>query len=121
MSPKQPPHQFYTRLKIKQGQNYENCRSLRAMAKNTNELFEPYRRSALAGQKKLTGAGEERRYRRLSGPSQGYAAAEVDEDRRRDGGGGSSRARAEERWHEEEDGEEVAESPSGRPIYKAGS
>ena len=56
----------------------------------------------------------------MSGPSQGDAAAKVDEDRGRDGGG-SSRARAEERWHEEEDGEEVAESPSGRPIYKASS
>ena len=42
--------------------------------------------------------------RRLSGPSQGDAAAKVDEDRGRDGGG-SSRARAEEQWHEEEDGE----------------
>ena len=58
--------------------------------------------------------------RRLSGPSQGDEAAKVDEDRGRDGGG-SSRARAEERWHEEEDGEEVAESPSDRPIYKASS
>ena len=56
----------------------------------------------------------------MSGPSQGDAAAKVDEDQGRDGGG-SSRARAEERWHEEEDGEEVAESPSGRPIYKASS
>lgn len=41
---------------------------------------------------------------RLSGPSQGDAAAKVDEDRGRDGGG-SSRARAGEQWHEEEDGE----------------
>ena len=56
----------------------------------------------------------------MSGPSQGDAAAKVDEDRGRDGGG-SSRARAEEQWHEEEDGEEVAESLSGRPIYKASS
>ena len=40
----------------------------------------------------------------MSGPSQGDAAAKVDEDRGRDGGG-SSRARAEEQWDEEEDGE----------------
>ena len=40
--------------------------------------------------------------RRLSGPSQGDAAAKVDEDRGRDGGG-SSRARAWEQWREEED------------------
>ena len=42
--------------------------------------------------------------RRLSGPSQGDAAAKVDEDRGRDGGG-CSRARAGEQWREEEDGE----------------
>ena len=41
-----------------------------------------------------------------------------DEKTRGSDGGG---ARAEERWHEEEDGEEVAESPSGWPIYKARS
>ena len=40
----------------------------------------------------------------MSGPSQGDAAAKVEEDRGRDGGG-SSRARAREQWHEEEDGE----------------
>ena len=38
----------------------------------------------------------------MSGPSQGDAAAKVDEDRGRDGGG-SSRARAGEQWREEED------------------
>ena len=37
--------------------------------------------------------------RRLSGPSQGDAAATVDEDRGRGGGG----VRAEEQWHEEEE------------------
>ena len=40
----------------------------------------------------------------MSGPSQGDAAAKVDEDRGRDGGD-SSGARAVEQWHEEEDGE----------------
>ena len=39
--------------------------------------------------------------RRLSGPSQGDAAAKVDEDRGR--GGGRVRARAEEQWREEEE------------------
>ena len=53
--------------------------------------------------------------RRLSGPSQGDAAAEVDEDRGR-GGGGRVRARVEEQWREE--GEGWRRSPSGRPIYK---
>ena len=38
--------------------------------------------------------------RRLSGPSQGDAAAKVDEDR---GRGGGVRARAEEQWREEEE------------------
>ena len=37
------------------------------MAKNTDELLEPYRRSVLAGQKKLTGAGESRKSSRISG------------------------------------------------------
>ena len=41
--------------------------------------------------------------RRLSGPSQGDAAAKVDEDRGRGGGGGGVRARAEEQWREEEE------------------
>ena len=53
--------------------------------------------------------------RRLSGPSQGDAAAEVDEDRGQ-GGGGRVRARVEEQWREE--GEGWRRSPSGRPIYK---
>ena len=51
----------------------------------------------------------------MSGPSQGDAAAEVDEDRGR-GGGGRVRARVEEQWREE--GEGWRRSPSGRPIYK---
>ena len=37
------------------------------MAKNTDELLEPYRRSVLAGQKKLTEAGESRKLSRISG------------------------------------------------------
>ena len=53
--------------------------------------------------------------RRLSGPSQGDAAAKVDEDRGRDGGG-RVRARAEEQWRKEEEG--WWKGPSGRPIYK---
>ena len=40
--------------------------------------------------------------RRLSGPSQGDAAAKVDEDRGR-GGDGGVRAQAEEQWREEEE------------------
>ena len=51
----------------------------------------------------------------MSGPSQGDAAAKVDEDRGRDGGG-KVRARAEEQWREEEEG--WRKGPSGRPIYK---
>ena len=38
----------------------------------------------------------------MTGPSQGDAAAKVDEDQGRDGGG-SSRARAGEQWREEEE------------------
>ena len=38
----------------------------------------------------------------MSGPSQGDAAAKVDEGRGRDGGG-RVRARAEEQWREEEE------------------
>ena len=51
----------------------------------------------------------------MSGPSQGDAAAKVDEDRGR-GGGGGVRARAEEQWREVE--ERVAEGPRDRAIYK---
>ena len=51
----------------------------------------------------------------MSGPSQGDAAAKVDEDRGR-GGDGGVRAQAEEQWREEEEG--WRRSPSGRPIYK---
>ena len=51
----------------------------------------------------------------MSGPSQGDAAAKVDEDRRR-GDGGRVRARGEEQWREEEEGWQ--RSPAGRPIYK---
>ena len=52
---------------------------------------------------------------RLSGPSQGDAAAKVDEDRGRDGGG-RVRVRAEEQWRKEEEG--CWKGPSGWPIYK---
>ena len=51
----------------------------------------------------------------MSGPSQGDAAAKVDEDRGRDGGG-RVRARAEEQWRKEEEG--WRKGPSDRPIYK---
>ena len=51
----------------------------------------------------------------MSGPSQGDAAAKVDEDRGHDGGG-RVRARAEEQWRKEEEG--WRKGPLGRPIYK---
>ena len=67
--------------------------------KNTDEL---HHRFVLVRQRRLTGVGEERKSPPLSGPSQGDAAAKVDEDRGHDGGG-SSRARAGEQWRKEED------------------
>ena len=76
---------------------------MRAMATNTKNVDEPYCRSALRGSEDLPELKRCGGRRRLSGPSQGDAAAKVDEDRGRDGG--SSRARAGEQWHEEEDGE----------------
>ena len=51
------------------------------------EREEPYHRSVLARQRRLTGVEEERRSPLLSGPSQGDAAAKVDEDRGRGDGG----------------------------------
>ena len=56
-----------------------------AMAKNTDE---PYGRSNLRGGENLPELKRCGSRRRLSGPSQGDAAAKVDEDRRRDDGGG---------------------------------
>ena len=53
------------------------------------ELKEPYRRFVLARQRRLTGVEAERRSPPLSGPSQGDAAAEVDEDQESGGGGGA--------------------------------
>ena len=50
------------------------------MEKNTDELFELYRISVLARQRRLTGFGEERKSPPLSGPSQGDAAAGLMKD-----------------------------------------
>ena len=91
------------------------------MAKNTDELLEPYRRSVLAGQKKLTEAGESRKSLRVSGQirvmqrpesitTRGPAAATAAELGQ---GSSGARKRTKER--------EVAGGPSGRPIYKASS
>ena len=63
---------------------------------------EPYYRSVLRGSEDLPVLKRCGGRRRLSGPSQGDAAAKVDEDRGR-GGGGGVRARAEEQWREEEE------------------
>ena len=72
------------------------------MVTNTKNVDEPYCRSTLRGSEDLPELKRCGGRRRLSGPSQGDAAAKVDEDRGRDGGG-SSRARAGEQWREEED------------------
>ena len=77
---------------------------MRAMLANTKNVDKPYYRSTLRGGENLLEMKRCGSRRRLSGPSQGDAAAKVDEDRGRDGGG-SSGAWAEEQWHEEEDGE----------------
>ena len=58
------------------------------MATNTKNVEEPYCRSTLRGGENLPEPESRGSRRRLSGPSQGDAAAEVDEDRRRDDGGG---------------------------------
>ena len=87
------------------------------MATNTKNADEPYCRSALRGSEDLPELKRCGGRRRLSGPSQGDAAAKVDEDRRRDDDGGV-RAQAERLWREEEEGWQ--RSPSGRPIYKGG-
>ena len=91
------------------------------MAKNTDELLEPYRRSVLAGQKKLTGAGESRRSSRFSGQIRVMQRPELMTTRRpaaataAELGQGSSGARKKTKERE------VAGGPSGRPIYKASS
>ena len=72
------------------------------MVTNTKNVEEPYCRSTLRGGENLPELKRCGSRRRLSCPSQGDAAAKVDEDRGRDGGG-SSRARAGEQWREEED------------------
>ena len=72
------------------------------MAKNTDELFEFYRRSILARQRRLTGVGEERKSPPLSGPSQGDAAAGLMKTRGATAAA-SGRALAEERRREEEE------------------
>ena len=87
------------------------------MAKNTDE---PYGRSILQDKQDLPELESCGGCCVFSGSFRVMQRPELgdDEKTRGDDGGG---ARAEERWHEEEDGEEVAESPSGRPIYKARS
>ena len=80
------------------------------------ELKEPYRRSILARQRRLTGVEEERRSPPLSGPGQGDAAA--GSMKIRGATAAAAEARAEERQREEEEGECEKRVP-GRPIYKA--
>ena len=82
------------------------------------ELKEPYRRSILARQRRLTGVEEERRSPSLSGLSQGDAAA--GSMKIRGATAAAAEARAEERQREEEEGECEKRVP-GRPIYKAES
>ena len=83
------------------------------------ELKEPYHRSVLARQRRLTGVEEERRSPPLSGPGQGDAVAGSMKIR-----GATAavvaEARAEDRQCEEEEGECEKRVP-GRPIYKAES
>ena len=66
----------------------ENYRNLRAMVTNTKNVDEPYCRSVLRGSEDLPVLKRCGGCRRLSGPSQGDAAAKVDEDWGRGGGGG---------------------------------
>ena len=88
------------------------------MATNTKNVGKSYGRSTLQVKQDLPELKRCGGRRRLSGPSQGDAAAEVDEDRER-GDGGRVRARVEEQWREEEEGWQRI--PSGLPIYKASS
>ena len=83
------------------------------------ELKEPYRRSVLARQRRLTGVGRSGGRRRESGPNQGDAAAGLMKTR-----GATAAAVAELR--QRSDGarrkkESVRREVLGRPIYKAGS
>ena len=82
------------------------------------ERKEPYHRSVLAGQKKLTEAGESRKSSRVSGQIRVMQRPELMTTRRpaaataAELGQGSSGARKKTKERE------VAEGPSGRPIYK---
>ena len=78
------------------------------------ELKEPYRRSILARQRRLTGVQEERRSPPLSGLGQGDAAA--GSMKIRGATAAAAEARAEERQREEEG--ECEKRVPGRPIYK---
>ena len=80
------------------------------------EREEPYHRSVLARQRRLTGVEEERRSPPLSGPGQGDAAAGSMKIRGATAAA-AAEARAEERQREEEEGECEKRVP-GRPIYK---
>ena len=80
------------------------------------ELKEPYHRSILARQRRLTGVEEGRRSPTLSGPSQVDAAAGLRKTRGATAVA-AAEARAEERQRKEEEGECEKRVP-GRPIYK---
>ena len=84
--------------------------------KNTDELCP---RSMLVRQRGLTGAGEERRSPKLSGPSQVYAAAGLMKDE------GATAAAVTELGQKSEGARRKKESVRcevlGRLIYKAGS
>ena len=80
------------------------------MATNTKNVGKSYGRSTLQVKQDLPELKRCGGRRRLSGPSQGDAAAKVDEDRRR-GDGGGVRAQAVARG-----GRRVAEKPVG-PAY----
>ena len=62
---------------------------MRAMVTNTKNVEEPYCRSTLWGSENLPELKRCGSRRRLSGPSQGDAAAKVDEDQGSGGGGGA--------------------------------
>ena len=88
------------------------------MATNTKNVGKSYGRTTLQVKQDLPELKRCGGRRRLSGLSQGDAAAKVEEDRRR-GDGGGVRAQAERQWREEEEGS--VRSPSGWPIYKGSS
>ena len=83
------------------------------------ELKEPYRRSVLARQRRLTGVEEERKSPPLSGPSQGDAAAGLMKI------GGAMAAAVAELGQKSDNArrkkESVRKRALGRPIYKAES